>query len=65
MLESRVGNIELMEEMLIINSLQGLFNNESTVGSIEVINPFEGHGVTASNEELLYCWNTLNKFVSV
>ena len=59
MLEGVSGNIELMETMAVINQLQGLDN--VIVGEISVINPYDSAKVSASNEELLYCFNALNK----
>jgi hypothetical protein len=40
MLKAKEGNIELMEAMLVINNLEGLFNKKATLGSVEVINPY-------------------------
>lgn len=61
MLESRVGNIELMETMLILNNLQNLFKKGSFLGSVEILSPYHGKGITASNEELIYSLNKLLK----
>ena len=65
MLKAKEGNIELMEAMLVINNLEGLFNKKATLGSVEVINPYQYKCMTAYNEELLYSFNTLDKFYSV
>lgn len=62
MLQSAVGNIECIETMLILNNLNSIYNKNTAIGDIRVINPFEGIEVNPSNEELLYCFNTLNKF---
>ncbi len=62
MLEGVIGNVELIELMLLINYIQGL--EGSTVGSLHVINPITGLDITASNEELLYCFNQLNSYYS-
>lgn len=59
MLEAAIGNVELMETMLVINQLEGL--RGYTIGNIQVVNPNFGDGLQASNEELLYCFNELNK----
>lgn len=61
-LSAKEGNVELIETMLVINKLQNLFNKSAVIGSIEVINPFHGHDMTASNEELLYSFNALTKY---
>ena len=59
MLEAAVGNVELMETMLVINQITGLKGH--TIGNIQVVNPNFGNGLQASNEELLYCFQELNK----
>ena len=59
MVEAVNGNIELMETMLIINQLSGL--QGYTIGNIQVVNPIYANGMKMSNEELLYCFNELNK----
>ena len=63
MVEATNGNIELMETMLIINQLSGLQGH--TIGNIQVVNPLYANGMKMSNEELLYCFNELNKHDSV
>lgn len=59
MVEAVNGNIELIETMLIINQLSGL--QGYTIGNIQVVNPLYANGMKMSNEELLYCFNELNK----
>lgn len=59
MLESATGNIELMEAMLVLNKLNGLFESNGFIGNIQTINPMYGIGVQASNKELLYSFNEL------
>lgn len=59
MLEAAQGNLELIEMMAILNQLDGL--NDVKIGNITVYNPFNSTKVQATNEELLYCWNALNK----
>ena len=45
------GNVELMEIMLLLNEIPGLFNTENKgVGNIEVISPRGQKGITATNE---------------
>lgn len=61
MLENAVGNIELMETMIVINNLQNIFGNSGIVGHIGVYNPVDGNGMTASNKQLYYNFNMLNK----
>lgn len=59
MLQAYQGNVDLIETMLVINNIQSCINKKSIIGNIEVINPYYGRGVSASNEELLYTFNTL------
>lgn len=63
MLEAAIGNVELMETMLVINQLTN--TGKYVIGNIQVVNPSYGEGLQASNEELLYCFNELNKHVPV
>ena len=63
MLEGAIGNIELMEMAAIINQLNGLDN--AIVGSISVINPYDAVMVSASNEELFYCFDIAVKHAKV
>lgn len=63
MVEATNGNVELMETMLIINQLSGI--QGYTVGNIQVVNPIYANGMKMSNEELLYCFNELNRHDSV
>lgn len=61
MLKSIQGNVELIETMFILNNLKGLLTKGTTLGSIEVLNPYKGKGLTASNEELLYSFKRLSQ----
>jgi len=63
MAEAVNGNIELMESMLLINQITGI--EGKTIGNIKVVNPCFGNGISLSNEQLLYCFNELNKHASV
>ena len=63
MLEGAIGNIELMEMMAIISQLNGL--SSRIVGNIQVINPYDGRSVQASNEELKYCFSALTRFAPI
>lgn len=63
MAEAVNGNVELMETMLIINQLSGIQGH--TVGNIQIVNPLYANGMQMSNEQLLYCFNELNKHDSV
>ena len=63
MLEAVNGNVELMETLLLINQMTGLEGR--VIGNIQVVNPYYGKGISATNEELLYCWKELNKYKSV
>jgi hypothetical protein len=45
--------------MLVLNHLK--YNAPIQIGNISVIHPdSESSGISASNKELLYCWNRLN-----
>ena len=59
MVEGVQGNVELMETLLLINSLNGL--EGQTIGNIQIVNPAQARGISLTNEELIYCWNELNK----
>ena len=59
-LNGTYGNAELMELMMIINSMTGLDND--IIGNIQVINPSYGEMLTASNEQLLMNFSTLCKY---
>ena len=49
-----IGNVRIMEAMLLINKLPQLFANQTHgVGKIELIVPRSQKGLTASNEQLL------------
>lgn len=65
MLEARNGNIEAIETMLVINQTKGSVLKNATIGRILVANPYFGYGMEASNEELYYSFNELNKFKPV
>lgn len=62
-MEGVVGNVELMEVMLLLNKFTNFFGNNSSngVGKIELINPAVQRGLTASNEQLLYNFRRLCK----
>lgn len=61
MLERLRGNIELIEALAVLNNTQGLFTKGTALGSIEVMSPQYGKGLTASNEELIYTFNRMCK----
>lgn len=54
------GNIEIMEMMMILNLTDGLEN--SVVGNLKVINPYDAKSVQLSNEQALYCFNKLDQY---
>lgn len=67
-LKDAEGNRELIETMLFLNTIPSIFSgqyNGAIVGNIQVINPFKGQGLAASNEELLYCYNKLTKYAKI
>lgn len=62
-LQAYNGNIELIETAFVLSQTSGL--EGYTIGSVKVINPITGSGMSVTNEELL--WNfkelcTLGKF---
>lgn len=61
MLDSTMGNVELMETMFVLNSINNISDLGDTIGKIEILNPHYGNGISASNKELLYSFNTLSK----
>lgn len=63
MLKAVNGNLELMEAMLVLNSMN--FSKPIELGLIDVINPFQAEGLSASNKELAYSWNKLNSLIPV
>jgi hypothetical protein len=54
------GNIELMQTMAMLNCTGGLHGVK--IGNIQIYNPYDATGIAASNEELTYCFNALDKF---
>ena len=57
-----VGNVELMEVMLLLNRIPNLFKDSvNGVGKIELISPRAQKGLTATNEQLLYNFRRLTK----
>lgn len=63
MLSAINGNLELIEMMSVINQIPGL--EGYTIGSLKIVNPRFANGIEVSNEQLLYCWSELNKYVSI
>lgn len=64
MLEGYNGNVELMEAVLVLNNIPGLFQGDysgAVIGNIQVMNSFRGSGMSASNEELMYSFKKLNQ----
>lgn len=60
-LENTVGNIELMETMIVINNLKNIFGTNGIVGNMQVIDPTTGRAISATNEQLFYNFDQLNK----
>lgn len=59
-LEGTIGNVELMEVMILLNRMPGIFtNNLNGVGRIELINPGIQKGLFVTNEQLLYNFRRL------
>lgn len=63
MLEAVNGNVELIETLAVLTCVKGL--ETATIGNIQVINPYEGRGMSASNEELIYCYNELDRLKAI
>lgn len=64
MLDGYKGNIELMETVLVLNNIPGLFTDGysgAVIGDIQVMNSFRGEGIHASNEELMYTFKKMNQ----
>lgn len=60
-LQSVDGNIEMIEAMLVLNNIPELFEQNALVGEIKCMNPKENLGLSASNKELLYNFNELDR----
>lgn len=55
MVKAANGNIELMEAMLVLNSIN--FDKSVQIGKIDVISSYSTYaGLSMSNKELMYCW---------
>lgn len=64
MLKGITGNVELMETIVALNELPSLFQGQyanAIIDNIQVINPSNGTGISATNEELLYCYKVLSE----
>lgn len=55
MLKAVNGNIQLMETMHVLNSIH--FSQPISLGKIQLISTIQQNGLSASNKELMYCWN--------
>ena len=61
-----IGNIELMEAMLVLNKLPQYFKKKTSgIGKIELIVPRSQKGLTASNEQLLDNFRRLCKLGNI
>lgn len=66
MLKATNGNIELIEAMLVLNNLRFNTKDAINIGNISVLAPRgdvrgKSEGFAASNNELMYSWNVLNR----
>lgn len=61
--EATIGNIEIMETMLVLNALGNV--GDVKITNIQVMNPSQQYGISLSNEELAYNWKALNDIESV
>jgi len=59
MLDGYKGNIEIMEVVQALNNIPGLCESGAVIGNIQVINPYQGNGISASNEEILYSFKRM------
>ena len=59
MLDGHKGNIEIMEVVQALNNIPGLCESGAVIGNIQVINPYQGNGISASNEEILYSFKRM------
>jgi len=62
MLKASNGNIELEEALVVINQMKDLFGEgfeEAAIGNIEIMSTTTGRGLSAKNDELVYCWKKL------
>lgn len=62
MLKATNGNIELEEALVVINQMKDLFGEgfeEAAIGNIEIMSTATGRGLSAKNDELVYCWKKL------
>lgn len=60
-LDALQGNIELLETLAAINQTPSLFT-KGKITKIQVVNPHLNSGLTATNKQLLYTYNTLTKY---
>lgn len=60
-LDSSIGNVELMEAMLVLNELPELFNVDKNegIGKIHVVSPRSQMGLETTNEQALKNFNRL------
>ena len=61
MLKATIGNIETIEALLVLNQKYSLFEDGSTIGHIQVINPFTGQSSAAPNWQLEYSYKKLRQ----
>ena len=61
-LEATQGNIELLETMLVLNNLRGLFNDQANfIGQIKLMNPRMQEGNPVDNSVLMYNFKQLTR----
>ena len=65
MLQAVNGNVEMVEALLVLNQKYSLFTNGGKIGHIQVINPFIGQGLSATNEELKYSYEKLRSYSKI
>ena len=63
MLDGKKGNVELIETILALNNIPQLFEGDSgaVIGNIQVMNPFQGTGISAPNEQILYSFKKMSQ----
>ena len=61
LLEATNGNAKIIETLLALHFVAPEVFKGTKIHSIKVINPFLNSGITASNKQILYAYETLNK----
>ena len=65
LLDAVHGNVALLETLLALNFVNNDVFNDAKIHSIKVVNPFFNSGLTATNKQILYGLQTLNKYKKI